>query len=344
MKRSLFAALMLAGAWAFAADVEPDDIIKDRKAYIPQRKHDPLKGKTVALLVDDVKAYMGFDGRGGPPDAMGLSLNNNSYRWIYVPTPDAAMPLISGLTVEVGEKGDKKKTYPKLGMANPTFAKGWGINVPYSLVEVEVNDGDGAPPGEAFVATKVTRLDGSKKYPLDVTKCVEKARERYKADSKAMAARIEKLLEAEGKKVLKDRKVTGPRETAQLEYMTWLTEKETLRVAFRTRVSDGSYSEVEGRGFGRPGPVRPAPVPPVAKGAAGKLALRFPPPPPPPFKVKVGVTFGVEYGFAYEFDKEGKQVKRQELKPEGFSHELQPPPGLGGPRGGPKGAPAVIGD
>ncbi len=339
MKRMIFAVLMLAGAWACGADVEPDDVVKDRKAYIPQRKHDPLKGKAVALLVNDVRAYMGFDGRGGPPDAMGLSLNNNSYRWIYVPTPDAKSPLISGLNVDVGEKGGKKM-YPKLGMANPTLARGWGITVPYSLVEVEVNDGEGSPAGESFVATKVTRLDGTKKYPLDVVKCVEAARERYKADSKAMAARIEKLLEAEGKKVLKDRKVTGPRETAQLEYMTWLTEKETLRVAFRTRVSDGSYTEVEG-GAGR-GPF-PLPPPPVAKGGA-RPAMFFPPPPPPRFKVKVGVTFGVEYGFAYEFDKAGKLTKRQELKPEGFSQELAPPPGGGIGRPRPGGAPALIGD
>jgi hypothetical protein len=316
MKRTLVAALLLAGAWAMAADVEPDDIVKNRKAYIPFRKHDPFKGKVVALLVDDVKGYMSFDGRGGPADAMGLSVNNNSYRWIYVPTPEAATPLISGLTVEVGEKaGGKRKMYPKLGMANPTLVKKWDINVPYSLVEVEVNDGEGSPGGESFVATKMKRLDGSKAYPLDVTKTVKMLRERYATDSKGIAKRAEAAMAAEGKKVLKDRKVTGPRETATLEYMTWLTDRDTLRMAFRTKVTDGSYTYIEG-GRG------PFPLPPPPKGG-----LRRPPPPPPRFKIKTGVTFGVEYGYAYEVDKDGKVTKRQELKPEAFSQELPVPGG-----------------
>jgi hypothetical protein len=342
MWRTLTVAALIAGAWAvLAADIEPDDVVKDRKAYIPFRKHDPLKGKTVALLVNDVKAYMSFDGRGGPADAMGLSINNNSYRWIYVPS-NAVNPLISGLNVEVGEKPGKRKMYPKLGMANPTEVKQWGITAPYSLVEVEVNDGEGAPPGEAFVATKMKQVDGTKAFPLNVTKTIEMLRKRYAADSKGAVKKAEAVMEAEGKKVLKERKVTGPRTTETLEYMTWLTGKDTLRVAFRTKISDGSYKEVEGGG------IRPFPLPVPPKKGAGAAAVRFPPPPPPRFKVKVGVTFGVEFGFAYEVDKDGKVTKRQELKPQAFSKELPPPPRVGGRPGRgaplPSRAPSFVGD
>ena len=225
----------------------------------------------------------------------------------------------------MGEKGDKKRIYPKLGMANPALAKRWGIAVPYSLVEVEVNDGEGSPPTEGFVATKMKRLDGTRAYPLDVAKTVAALKERYAADAKAIAKRAEAVLQAEGKKILKGRKVTGPRQTDELVYMTWLPEKERLRVAFRTRISDGAYRFVGGGG------IRPLPLPP--RRGAKPAAMRFPPPPPPGgFQVKVGVTFGVEFGYAYEVDKAGKTVKRQQLKPEGFSRELPLPPG--GPRGG----------
>ncbi|MBY0228275.1 MAG: hypothetical protein K2W96_03230 [Gemmataceae bacterium] len=324
--------LGLALAAPAPGDAEPDDVVKDRKAFIPHRKHDPLKGKTVALLVNDVRAYMGFDGRGGPPDAMGLSVANNSYRWIYVPTPDAASPLISGLNVEVGEKGGKKKVYAKLGMANPVLAKAWGINVPYSLVEVEVNDGEGAPPGEAFVATKATRLDGTKEYPLDATKTVEALRKRWADDKKGVAKKVEAVMAAEAKKILKDRKATGPRETAELEYMTWLPEAQRMRVAFRARVTDGAFTFIE-VGGGRGGPF---PLPPPPGAGPRPAALFFPPPPPRGIKVKTGAEFGVEYGFAYEVDKSGKVVKRQELKPEGFSRELPIPLGGPGRLGGPR--------
>ena len=86
MTHAILVGLALLGA-PLPGGAEPDDVAKDRKAFIPYRKHQPLKGKIIAVLVDDVKGYMAFDGRGGPADAMGLSIGGNSYRWIYVPTP-----------------------------------------------------------------------------------------------------------------------------------------------------------------------------------------------------------------------------------------------------------------
>jgi len=300
-------------------DAEPEPTtVKDseRAKFIPQRRYAPLKGKAVGLMVSHVRDVMAHDGRGGPADAVAFSTADGSYRWVYVPVDDKAM--ITNLQVEVGEKGGKKKAYPKLSIANAGLLKGRGVAADYSLVETEVNDGLGSPAGESFVGTKFTRLDGSEKYPLKLPDVVKELKKRYQADLKARQKKVDAEMEGAKKKALKGRKVTGPKETAELMYLTWLPDSQRVRVAFHTRLSDGSYQWVQGG----------ARLPP------GKGALAFrPPPPPPDRKVRVGVTFGVEVGMAYEVDKSGKVVATKLLPPKGFSQELQAPPAGGGPRG-----------
>jgi hypothetical protein len=272
-------------------------------------------------MVSDVRAVMAHDGRGGPADAVAFSTADGSYRWVYVPVAEKAM--ITNLQVEVGEKGGKKKAYPKLSIANAALLKAKGVAADYALVEVEVNDGLGSPAGESFVGTRFTRLDGSEKYPLKLPDVVKDVKKRYQADLKARQKKIDAEMEEAKKKALKGRKVTGPKETAELMYLSWLPDSQRVRIAFRTRITDGSYQWVQG-GM-RPGPL---PLPP------GKGALAFRPPPPPrDTKVRVGVTFGVEVGMAYEVDKSGKVVATRLLPPKGFSQELQAPPAGGGPRG-----------
>src|SRR5262245_48900463 len=154
-----------------------NETIKDRAVFIPQNKYRPLPGKALGILVNDVGVMMAHDGRGGPPDAMGFSVNGNSYRWVYVPVTQNV--LITNLKVKVGEKGEGTRVYPTLSMASPTTVKQWNITVPYALVEVEVNDGLAAPAEQAFVGTKMTRVDGTKEFPLDVTRTVGELRERH---------------------------------------------------------------------------------------------------------------------------------------------------------------------
>ncbi|MFQ3649307.1 MAG: hypothetical protein SNJ75_03160, partial [Gemmataceae bacterium] len=330
--RAFFACslVVLAAAWLLAADpsTEPNDQIKDRKSFFPWRNYQPLKGKTVGLLVSDVAAFMGYEGRGGPPDAMGFSVNGQSYRWIYVPVSEK--PIISNLQVEVGEKaGTKTKLYPALNMANATEVSRWDIKVPYALVEVEVNDGEGAPPGEGFVATRMKRLDAGVSYPLDVNKALAMVRARHDKDLKNQQAKIAQSIEQTANKVLKDEKLTGPRETKTVLYVTWLAKREVLRAAFRTTVHDGAFRFVEGGGA-RPRPIPvPLPVPPGPGGAkpGGVRPLAFfPPPPPPRFQVRVGTAITAELGFAYEVDKAGQLIKRQTLPLQVKSEELPLPP------------------
>jgi hypothetical protein len=324
----------LAGAGLFAAPVDPvaRDTIKDRTGFIPNRQYQPLPGKVVGVLVSDVVGMMGQEGRGGPPDAMAFSTGGNSYRWVYVPVRER--PLITNLTLRVGEKGGSTKTYPSLSMANAATVKQWDIGVPYALVEVEVNDGEGSPAEEGFAATKMTRLDGTRDFPMNLPEVVKELRKRAQDHIQGHGKQIDEAMAAAEKKALGDRKKTGPRETAELFYLTWLPDKERLQARFRSRITDGAYAY--GTGVPpRPIPLPPPPLPPGGKGAAPAPApLR---PPPPPFGdgrgIRFGTQFGIEIGVVFEVNKSGKVTRITDLPIESFQSELPPPPAPPG-RGG----------
>lgn len=309
-----------------APDVTKRETVKDkdRAAFIPYRKYQPLPGKTIGLLVSDVAAKMGHEGRGGPADAMGFSADGNSYRWVYVPV--AERPLITNLSLPVGEKGDRRMTFPMLSMASAQTVKQWNITVPYSLIEVEVNSGAAAPATEGFAATKMTRLDGTKDYPLDVAKVIAEARKRYAEWKGEQTQALDTSFAEAQKKAIKDRKPTGPRQTAELFYLTWLPKTQRLSVRFRSTITDGDYKYGGGGFRGRPLPLPP----PKDAPARPKAAVAFPPPPPRDFpRIRYGTSFGIEYGMAFEFDKNGKLVRTLTLPAQAFQKELPPPPALG---------------
>ncbi len=278
------------------------------------RKYQPLPGKVIGVLVSDVAKVMSLDGRGGPPDAMGFSRDGQSYRWMYVPV--AEKPMITGLNVQVGEKGEKTVNYPKLSMANAQTVKQWDVTVPYALVEVEVNDDQGSPAIEGFVATKMKVLDGSDDYPLKVAEVIDTLKKKYKTWQEEEQKTLDAALNDAATKALKDEKATGPRVTNDVMHVTWMPKEQRLRVAFRTTITDGCKAIKFSEGGARP-------VPP--KGGAF-------PPPPPPFrgKVRYGTEFGIEYGRAYEVSKKGDIVKTLTLTPESFQKVLPPPPAAGG--------------
>jgi hypothetical protein len=319
---------VVAGA-ALAAPVPlQTETLKERKDFIPTRKYESLPGKVIGVMVSDVAAVMGNDGRGGPADAIAFSRNLGSYRWVY--TVDEKTPIINSLQVKTGEKGDQIKVYPKLNMANPKTVAVWNLEAPYTLVEMEVNDGLGAPADESFVGTKMRRLDRTKGYPLDVSKVVADLKKKYEEHKKGSAAGFDLAMTASQKKWLKEQNPTGPREVKDLMYLSWDAKEETLLVRFRTKQSDGAFTEVQGPGFGRPVPLPPQPQ-------AAPLQLAPPQIARPPFRnFRVGTTFGIEYGIAYEVDKEGDLVRIQVLPAEGFGVENQQlpvpfPPGPGRP-------------
>jgi hypothetical protein len=314
-----FALAALGLAVAAPAPEVGEEVLKDRADFIPQGKYQPVPGKAVGVLVSDVAKVMGNEGRSGAPDNVAFSSGGGSYRWVYVPARDK--PQISGLQVRTGEKGDQVKIYPGLNMANPVTLKDlWGVTATYALAEVEVNDGLGAPADQGFVATNVKLLDGSKDYPLKVADTIDTLRKKQEGYWKNRQKDLDDAMAKAQKDALKDKKPTGPRETSELMHVSWLPDKERLRVRFFTRVTDGAYQN----GGGGANPVDPLPP--------GKGGLR---PPPPRFEGgRWGTSFGVEYGVSYEVGKNGSVERFQVLPPEGFAKEIPPPPAAGGPRGG----------
>lgn len=309
--------------------------VKDRKSFIPYRNHQVLKGTAIGILLADGQPVLTNEGRFGPPNQLVFATGGGSYRWVYVPSGNGSM---RNLQVPVGEKGNVQ-IFPSLDMANPKSVAQWGIKQPYNLVEVQVNTGQGSPAGDAFVATNMKILDGTKDYPIQTTEVVNDLKKRYAAYVKEQGKAIEAAMTAAAGKYLKGRKATGPREKSELMYLTWLPESKTLRAHFRSKVSDGAYTWVEG-GIRRKFPL-PPPIKDGAKGGAGGPALAvFPPPPPPNFKVKVGTTFGIEFGMGYDVPLAGglKGLQTQVLPIESFVQQLPPPPGV---RGGPIPLPPV---
>jgi len=157
-------------SWRFTDEQEEEETVKDRGNFIPKHEYPALKGKAVGLLVGNpLQALNAQDGGGGPPDALVFSTDGGCYRWVYVPVKQN--PAINNLDVRVGERGDEKKVFSSLDMANAETVKQWDAHGTYLLVELEVNDNLGAPKCEdnqGFVATKMRQLDGTKEFPLKV--------------------------------------------------------------------------------------------------------------------------------------------------------------------------------
>jgi hypothetical protein len=309
--------------------------VKDRADFIPRQKHIPLPGKAVGLLVTDAQPVLSAEGRFGPKDEVCFACCGASYRWIYAEA-QGQFASITNLRVPVGEKPGQVKIYPALNIATPRAVARWGVTAPYALVEVEVNCGAGSPPGDSFVATGMKVVEGTEDYPLKAAKAVADLRERYAGFVKGKKSDLDAAMAEAQKKALKDRKATGPREQSDLLFLTWMPKTKTLVAHFRTTVTDGAYTVVQG-GARLP----PFPLPPLPPGKGIQPPPRLPPPPPPPlFRAKVGTAFGVEFGMAYEVSKDGKVASSRMLPFQPFQRELPPPPAAFGPRGRPVPLPA----
>ena len=316
----LAAAVVLTGAAALLALAAPDpsaneDTIKDRAGFIPQRQYQPLPGKVVGVLVADVRKVMGNEGRSGPADAFGFSSGGGSYRWVYVPVADK--PLIPSLTLPVGPTGEQKKRFDKLSLANAETVKQWGVPGGNVLVEVEVNGGLGAPPGDGFAATNMKVVEGTRDYPLRVADVLEQLRTRYQAHLKEQQPAIDRALADAQVKALKDRKPTGPRETDEIMHVSWLPQTQTLRVHFRTKITDGAFQT--GQGVERD----QFPLPPIKGGPGAGPAAR---PLPVIEGARFGTMYGIEFGAAYEVTPAGKVERTRLLPIEAFQKEIPPPP------------------
>src|SRR5260370_33613918 len=117
------------------------------------------------------------------------------------------------------------------------------------------------------------------------------------------------------------RKLTGPREKSDLMFVTWLPERERLRVSFRTTIVDGEYQYANDIRIDLPRTM-PAPRPGVTYATrAASQGFRF------------GKQFRTEFGVAYEVSKTGNVVSTLILPVETTTQNISPPAGFGGGSG-----------
>jgi len=268
----------------------PEETFQDRTAFIPSSIFQPQQGKVIGVLVGDCAALLGRERRGDAGDAYGFAVNGNSYRRVHVPAVD--------------------------------------FFVPYALVEIEVNDSLGAPADESFVATNMTRLDGTNDYPFKVAEVVDGAKKRYdgwlrdheRVIDDAMAQAQTKAV----KKADKDAKpALLPRQTDTVMYVTWMTETQRLQVRFLTRILADILEQepdpVDGTKLPRrprdpeDGPKLPRRPPGQEEPDLTDLLRRF---------RGGGTQFGVEFGVAYEISESSSVEKILTLPIQSFENVL----------------------
>ena len=296
-------ALAVAGLSASEGPVSPHQPPTATPVFLP------LPGKAVGVVVSDAQAVLRREGRYGPEDVACFARGEASYRWFYVPARGGAGG--EALVLGVGESGGKTRSFNNLVMATTQTLRPWSVTTPYALVEVVVNGGLGSPPEEGFAATDLKVLDGSSRYPIKVAEVIRDLRTRYRAEHDARKGLTEAMEEAR-KRALKDRKPTGPREQADTMYVTWLPDREVLRVEFRTEVRDGAYHY--GRGVERAGADNPrSDVPPPEKSSPRDPGIRH------------GTSFGIVTGMVYEVSRDGTIGPGRPLPPRPFAQEIPPP-------------------
>jgi hypothetical protein len=280
--RALACLLALALAAGVAPPARAGDDGGDPTDPFPRRRFQALPGKVVGVLGADGQEVLGREGRKGPADALCLGTGPGSYRLLYVPVEKK--PIIGGLLIPVGEKGQTVKPFRKLSVASPKTVAKWGVTGPYALVEVEVNGGLGGPARENFVATGMKPLDGTKEYPLQVNRVVGELRRQFRVYLREQEDAVEKGMSEARTRIPPEHKLAAGREQNETVFVTWLPETEQLRVIFHARISEKAY-----------GPVRPAKTPaPTDEGT----------PPPVPASVSA-VQLGAELGMTYEVSKLG---------------------------------------
>ncbi len=354
--------LLLAGiaatSFASLARADEQNTWKNRDTFIPRRQYKVLPGKVVGVMVSNPQPVLSTEGRSSAPDVMCFSQDGLSYRWVYVPSPKDR-PTITNLKVPVGKNPRGQwRLYPALDMAKLATLKPYAVTKPFVLVEVEVNDGQGSPAISSFVSTNYRVLENSKKYPLVVSNVIAKIQKDYATYKKKNKAVIDRELAKAEKQALRNRKPTGRPTTTELMYVTWMNKTNELHVRFRTKVQDGHYYYVQGGARPRPFPLpvppgkKVVPPPPGAapRGVPGGAPVPQPQkqqvrraqvrpglpggafPPPPPRRIKVGTTFGIEFGRAYIISKDGKVVSTKQLPFASYQNTINPPPGVAFPR------------
>ncbi len=288
------------------------DEILDRHAFIPKKRFPPLPGKVIGVLVQCPESALTVEGRESSADQYWFSADGGSYQSVYVVVEKS--PTFPQLEAPVGSTGERQ-LFENLSLATTQTLRARGIRGEAVLVEVEVNGGRGSPPADAFVATKIRRLDGTAEFPARLVRLKARALERYQQWTSLEALRIESELEKALRKALGQRPVTGPREEAEAVYLTWLNKEQRYRIHFLTKITNGAFEYKGGIkiDFSVPGGTQ--------SGATTKVSRST--------SLRCGTQAGVEFGRGFQITKDGEFDRIFDLPVQSFQEELNSKVNLG---------------
>jgi hypothetical protein len=189
-------------------------------------------------------------------------------------------------------------------MASARNVQQWGVAGPYTLVEVEVNGGLGAPPSEKFVATNMRVVEGTKEYPLHIGKTVDDLRMQFHVYLKVHEDLIARGMSEARTALPEGHKLTPGREQTETVFVSWLPETDQLRVVFQARLGEKALATA-----------RPAPPPPQATTQPDDGR-------PPPAPVHAGVILGVDVGMTYDVSRRGVVDRTRPVPLRRFTKEL----------------------
>jgi hypothetical protein len=265
----------------------------DTPFHLPVQDFRPLPGKIVGVLASNCQAVLANEGRKGPADALTFGAGSGSQRWIYL--PNQPKPLIGAMLFAVGEDNSQKKRFDRLNLATLGALKSAGISEPFTLVEVEVNGGLGCPETQAFVATKVHSVEGSKRYPLRVSEVVVRLQRKFEEWKTTKSQSFELALAAQRKALGWLARKGTKRGEEQLLYATWIPDRMVLQVQIRIRLQENdplpasSAHRNQGEDGSRP-------------------------------EAKLSRSLGVEAGMEYEITRFGKIERAEPIPLKAFSH------------------------
>lgn len=281
--------------------------ISDREVFLPQRRFLTLPGQTIGVLLRCPSAVLALGGRESAEDQYWFSTDGSSYQAVYVPVDKN--PIYPRLEAPVGPMGERQ-AFENLSLATSSSLRKFGIRGEVVLVELEVNGGRGSPPADAFVATRLRRLDGTADFPVRLERVKAQVIERYQNWVSAESRRIEAELEKSALKALGQRSATGPREQMDAVYFTWLTKSRSYRVHCLTTITNGAY-EYEGG-------IRIEFSNQDGKGGHGPNSVTK------STNLRYGTQFGVEFGQGFEVTVEGHFHRTIEFPLQSFQRELRP--------------------
>jgi hypothetical protein len=234
-KRWRFVALAILSLWAptrsSAGWEDPD-----KSLSLPIQKFDPLPGKVVGVLASNSQALFANEGRKGPADAVTFGTGTGSQHWIYV--PDQKKPMIAAMRLPIGQEGKQQQRFNRLNFATQENLKAAGITQPFTLAEVEVNGGLGCPAAQAFVATAIKPVEGTKLYPLKVSEVMDRLQSRFDQWKSGRPSSLETTLAAKRNELGWLKGKDSRRSEEQIVYVTWVPARQVLQAQILSRLQE----------------------------------------------------------------------------------------------------------